>query len=132
MIATFLDATMGTHQLSVVRVWQVRIARGELANQRFEFIVHASPHQVPNTVLTFAFRGSVSDIDASAEDEPFHPSIALVIDLVLTARVIAPAGYRDRHAIAVSQRVVVFSQVYDYLHRPIHVATDLQLDETLH
>jgi hypothetical protein len=81
-------------------------------------------------MLTFAFRGSIADVDETVPGEPLHPSRVVVVatDEALT-RVVVPDRLLDgqRELLTVGQRIDVAGEVRGFPANPIHVAQEVRL-----
>ena len=80
----------------------------------------------PPSMISFAFRGTIADLDETTPDEPCHPSLVLVIEVDQTfSRVIAPDGVLDgrRQLLCAGRPIEVFGEVKRYS----HIATELRL-----
>jgi len=87
------------------------------------------------SALTFSIRGTVADIATSVDDEPYHPAIAVVVDAAESlVRIITPREVLTNlgTAIAIGQSVFVSGEVHNFPLKPVHVATEIRLNETLH
>jgi len=88
-------------------------------------------------VTTFIFRGRIADIDETTCDEPFHPTIALIVEAgdVLTRVVVPNSVLRERLPLLCAGRPieiageVAASRCAQPMH---HVASDLKLSSFGH
>jgi hypothetical protein len=81
-------------------------------------------------MMTFAFRGTIADIDETIPDEPYHPCTVLIIEIADTfSRVVVPASvlHARRDLLCVGRPVQVFGEVKDWVHAPRHIATEMRL-----
>ncbi len=86
-------------------------------------------------MIHFAFRGTIADIDATIPEEPFNPTIVLIIEVGDTFyRVIVPEEVLNgsRELLCVARPVHVFGEVKHSRWGPRHVATELRLVGSLH
>lgn len=81
-------------------------------------------------MLTFAFRGTVADVDETTADQAHHPASVLMIEIGETmSSVILPDDVlQDRGALLCGGRPVeVFGEVEGFPKDATHVATALRL-----
>jgi hypothetical protein len=90
----------------------------------------------PTTLMiSFAFRGTIADIDETTPDEPGHPATVLIIEVAETfSRVVVPApllnGYRE--LLCAERPVQVLGDVQESERGLRHVATLLRLVGPMH
>ena len=85
-------------------------------------------------MLSFAFRGTIADIDETTSDEPCHPTTALIVEMDGTfVRVVVPQPILAGRLplLCVERRVHVTGEVRDSPHGAQHVAMDLPLSDAL-
>ncbi len=81
-----------------------------------------------NAALTFAFRGTVADVDCTRPSEPHHPStVAIVAISDQRHRVIIPAPVLAACAslLEIGREICVFGEVHGYPRHVHHIATEL-------
>lgn len=86
-------------------------------------------------MISFAFRGTIADIDETIPDEPCHPAIVLVVEVGETfARVIVPQPVLNgtRALLCAARPIHVFGEVKGSRLGPQHVATELRLVGRVH
>jgi hypothetical protein len=86
-------------------------------------------------MLTFAFRGTIADIDETTSDEPCHPSVVLIVEIDESfSRVVVPESVLEarREFLCVGRPIHVLGEVKDSRHGPHHVATEMRLVGTVH
>jgi len=81
-------------------------------------------------MVSFAFRGTIADIDETTEDEPCHPAMVLIIEVGDTfSRVVVPESVLDgkRELLCAGRPVEVLGEVKESHRGPHHVATEMRL-----
>jgi hypothetical protein len=88
-----------------------------------------------DSLIGFAFRGTVADIDTTVAGEPLHPTTVLVLEVANTlSRIVLPRALAqaNRDALNVGTTVEVAGEVQGFPRRAVHVAMDLRQVPTLH
>jgi hypothetical protein len=86
-------------------------------------------------MLSFAFRGTIADIDETTSDEPCHPATVLIIEIddsfsrVVVAKSVVGAR---RELLCAGRPVEVLGEVRDSPGGAHHVATLLRLIGAMH
>jgi hypothetical protein len=86
-------------------------------------------------MLSFAFRGTIADIDETTSDEPWHPATVLIVEIDETfSRVVLPESVLGarRELLCTGRPVEVLGEVRDSSRGPHHVATELRLVGAMH
>jgi hypothetical protein len=87
------------------------------------------------SVIGFALRGTVADIDGTVLGEPLHPAAVLVLEVAgAFSRIVLPRWLSQAagDALCVGAAVEVAGELQGFPTRAVHVATELRLVPTLH
>lgn len=81
-------------------------------------------------MISFAFRGTVADIDETTEDESCHPAIVLIIEVGDTfSRVVVPESVLNgkRELLCAARPIHVLGEMKESRYGSRYVATELRL-----